>query len=221
MHRVNTTAFTTPCWTSWTPAEPGQRPPVGWRRWAIGALLALLSWCAPAHADGSDIDVVDLRVEQGDDGLYLSAGVPFELPAIMEDALAKGIALHFTAQAVILRERWYWYDKPVATATRQFRLSFQPLIRRWRLQVVTDGPALALSQNFDTLPEALSALQRIARWRVADSQAHKPGAKQNLAFVFQLDSGKLPRPFQIGNLGQKDWNLVVRRNQRLVVEPAQ
>lgn len=191
-----------------------------WWGWLLWGLLALAAMCAPVHAEGNEGDVVDLRVEQGDDGLYLSAGVPFELPTAMEDALYKGIAMHFTAEVAVLRERWYWYDKPVASASRNFRLSFQPLTRRWRLQVVAEGPGLTLSQNFDTLPETLTALQRIARWKIADSASVDTSARHNLAFVFRLDVGKLPRPFQIGALGQKDWSLVVRRTQRLVVEPA-
>lgn len=191
----------------------------GWA-WLLWALLAWVAACPPSFAEANDGEVVDLRVEKSDTGLYLSVGVPFELPAAMEDALYKGIAMHFTAEVEVLRERWYWYDKPVASASRNFRLSFQPLTRRWRLQVVSEGPGLTLSQNFDTLPETLAALQRIARWRIADSADFDPGARHNLAFVFRLDVGKLPRPFQIGTLGQKDWNLEVRRTQRLVVEPA-
>lgn len=191
----------------------------GWA-WLLWVLLALAAVCPPLHAEGNEGEVVDLRVEQGDNGLYLSAGVPFDLPSAVEDALLKGIAMHFVAEVVVLRERWYWYDKPVVSASRNFRLSFQPLTRRWRLQVGAEGPGLTLSQNFDTLPETLAALQRIARWRIAESADFDPTARHNLAFVFRLDMGKLPRPFQIGTLGQKDWSLVVRRTQRLVVEPA-
>lgn len=219
MRKVNTTVSTTPCLTSWAPERPQRVAGRGWA-WLLWGLLTWMTACQPVFAEGNEGDVVDLRVEQSDNGLYLSVGVPFELPTPIEDALYKGIAMHFIAQVEVLRERWYWYDKPVVSVSRNFRLSFQPLTRRWRLQVVSEGPSLTLSQTFDTLPETLSALQRIARWRIADSADFDPTARHNLAFVFRLDVGKLPRPFQIGTLGQKDWSLEVRRTQRLVVEPA-
>ena len=34
-----------------------------------------------------------------------------EIPSAVEDALLKGIPMVFLAEADILRERWYWYDK--------------------------------------------------------------------------------------------------------------
>lgn len=219
MRRVNTTVSTTPCCTN---PRQSERTPCGVGRWVwllwLGLALSLVG--GPLQAEGNEGEVSDVRVEQADDGLYLSAALVFELPSAIEDALYKGIAMHFSAQVQVLRERWYWYDKPVASASRSFRLSFQPLTRRWRLQVGAEGPGLSLSQNFDTLPDALAALQRIARWKIADRGGFDPGASHNLDFVFRLDLGKLPRPFQIGTLGQKDWSLVVRRSQRLVVEPA-
>ena len=44
--------------------------------------------------------------------------VRFELPAVVEDALLKGIALFFVVEADIYRDRWYWTDPRVASAAR-------------------------------------------------------------------------------------------------------
>jgi hypothetical protein len=165
-------------------------------------------------------DVAQLRVERIEDGVYLSANMRLELPPPVEDALLKGISLIFVAEAEIYKERWYWTDKRVSQASRSLRLSFQPLTRRWRLsQGATDGAGQAgrvsLSQQFDTLAEALSALENLARWRIAEAADVDPGTAHQLSFRFRLDVGQLPRPFQIGIAGQKDWQVVVEQRQPL------
>lgn len=169
-------------------------------------------------------EVTQLRMERSDDSVYLSAAVRFELPMVVEDALLKGIPMFFVAEADIYRNRWYWYDKRVTTATRTMRLAFQPLTRRWRLNVVAGaisvtGLRASLSQNYDTLPEALAAIQRISRWRIADAAEIDAGSGHKVEFRFRLDLSQLPRPFQIGVAGQRDWTISVEDTRQLVVEP--
>jgi hypothetical protein len=167
-------------------------------------------------------DITQLRVERTEDGVLLSATLRFDLPPVVEDALGKGIPMFFVAEATLLRDRWYWYDKQVVTAQRHMRLSFQPLTRRWRLQVSAapvGGSGLALGQNFDTREEALAAIQRISHWKIAEAADIDPDARHNVDFRFRLDVSQLPRPFQIGAVGQADWNISVARNVR-ISEPA-
>ena len=155
--------------------------------------------------------------------MLLSAHVNFELPAVIDDALAKGIPMFFVAEAVVFRDRWYWYDKQVAIAARHMRLSYQPLTRRWRL-VVSSAPignsGLALGQTFDTREEAMAAVQRISHWKIADPADVEPDGRHNVDFRFRLDVSQLPRPFQIGAVGHDDWKISVSRNVRLSAEPA-
>ncbi len=188
------------------------------------AFAALLALPAPARAD-TDIELGSPRLERTDDGVYLSMNVLFELPLIVEDALHKGIAMHFVAEAELYQDRWYWYDRKVATATRYMRLAYQPLTRRWRLSQgaspqASTGLGLSLAQTFDSLPEALSAVQRVSRWRIAEPEMADVGSEHNIEMRFRLDTSQLPRPIQIGVAGQSDWNLSVSRRQRLRVEAA-
>ena len=48
-------------------------------------------------------------------------------------------------------------------------------------------------------------MRRIARWRVADPIPHDSDARLDVVFRFELDLDKLPRPFQLGNVGLSDW----------------
>jgi hypothetical protein len=77
---------------------------------------------------------------------------------------------------------------------------------------------VVLSQNFESLPDALASVQRLSRWRIADAADIEFDGKTHLEFSFQLDVSQLPRPLQIGALGQTDWNLSGSRNLRLTAE---
>ncbi len=177
-------------------------------------LLPLLALAEP-------VDIRQVELRRTDEGLLLSANVQFELPTAVDEALSKGIPMFFVAEAMLLRERWYWYDQEVASTARHLRLSYQPLTRRWRL-VAANAPVgnagLALGQTFDTREEALSAVQRISGWKIAEPGQAQPQREYRVDFRFRLDLSQLPRPFQIGTAGQADWNLSVARNLRLPAE---
>lgn len=187
-------------------------------------LLVAWLWLAAGVAQAQvATDITQLRLERSEDEWQLSAQLQFEIPASVEDAMLKGIPMVFVYSADVLRERWYWYDKKVQSSERQMRLAYQPLTRRWRLNVST-GPAaasgvgLALNQSFDALAQALSAIKRIAKWKVADAAELDPATKYKLDFRFKLDLGQLPRPFQIGALGQSDWDISASLLTPLVAE---
>lgn len=190
------------------------------RLFAFCACVVIAGVGPPALA----ADVKQIRMERSDESVYLSATVEFDLPLVVEDALLKGIPMFFVAEADIYRDRWYWYDKRVTTATRTMRLAFQPLTRRWRLNILpgaisVTGLRASFSQNYDTLAEAMAAIQRISRWRIADAAEIEAAPRHNLEFRFRLDLSQLPRPFQIGVAGQRDWTITAEDSRQLLVEP--
>lgn len=186
--------------------------------WVLSAWLPGSAW-----ADSRGPSISHLRLEQADDGVYLTAQVQFELPPVVEEVLEKGIAIYFVAEAELYRERWYWTDLKVAQAARYMRLAYQPLTRRWRLNVspvpiTNSGFGVSLNQNFDTLADALEAISRVGRLRLGDLTEIGDDATQPVSFRFRLDTSQLPRPFQIGAVGQTDWNISVEKSVRLPLE---
>ncbi len=185
---------------------------------------AFLLW-APGIAMAAPTDITQLRLERAEDGIYLSAVMRFDLPAVVEDALRKGIAMFFVVEADIHRDRWYWTDARVASAARTLRLAYQPLTGRWRVNIApglitsSSGLRATLNQNYDTLPEALSAIQRMAHWKIAEAGDVEPDAAYTLELDFRLDLSQLPRPFQIGVAGQKDWTIAAQMKERLRLAP--
>jgi hypothetical protein len=203
------------------------------RRWLVLSLPVLLwiwAMCmaflpAAAFAQGrSGATITQMRLEQADDGVYFTAGVQFELPSLVEEVLDKGIAIYFVAEAELFQERWYWTDRKVAQVTRHMRLAYQPLTRRWRLNVSAApmtgaaGLGISLNQNFDTLGDALDAIKRVGRLRMGDLAEIGDDPQHQVTFRFRLDTSQLPRPFQIGVVGQADWNIAVERTSKLPLE---
>lgn len=197
-----------------------------WIRCALRLLLACICLAGAGVRAQNVTEITQLRIERSDDEWQLSAQVQFEMPTAVEDALLKGIPMVFVLSTDLLRERWYWWsDKKVRSVERNMRLAYQPLTRRWRLTVnagpiVSSGVGLALNQSFDTLAQALSAIKRISKWKIADATALDAGVKYSLDFRFRLDLGQLPRPFQIGAIGQSDWDISASVLMPLVATPS-
>lgn len=192
----------------------------GWLQLLLGCLLAFGAAIGYAQ-DAAEISM--LRIERTDDEMQLSAQVNFELPEVVEDALLKGIPMVFVMGVETLRERWYWYDKKVSTSERSMRLAYQPLTRRWRLNVAA-GPGaatpvgLVLNQSYDSLAQAMAVVKRVNKWKIADAASFDPALRYRAEFQFKLDLTQLPRPFQIGALGQAQWEISARAVLPLSVE---
>ena len=182
--------------------------------------LGIPGW---AQAESNGAEVSQLQIDRTTEGVFLSASVRFDLPTAVEDALVKGVPLFFVAEVEVYRDRWYWYDKRLLVAERHLRLAYQPLTRRWRLNVASgvitaNSLGVALNQSFDSLPEALAALRRVSRWKIADLAEIDPDQRHSVVYSFRLDLSQLPRPFQIGVLGQAEWNISASSTQRISME---
>lgn len=176
---------------------------------------------AAAHAQ--HVELQSLRVERADEGVFLTADMDLDLPGGVEDALLKGIPVHFVAQAEIVRERWYWYDQRVSSVQRHMRVAYMPLTRRWRLNTsaepLTDvSLGVSLTQHYDSLPEVMAALSRVPRWKIAPGHELEGSGRHILRFSFRLDQSQLPRTFQIGTVGRSAWNMAVERQLDLTQE---
>lgn len=190
-----------------------------WTKWLEACAWGLLAWgLLGAGAAQAQIaaSLQQLTLARNEEGLFLTASVVYEPAAAVAEAVARSVPLYFVAHAEVMRERWYWTDKRLASASRTYRLAYQPLTRRWRVSVASGaGPAAnlqyALHQNHDSLKQALAAVTRLYGWKVADADALADGGAPYLNFQFKLDMALLPRPFQLGMNTQSDWNIDLSR----------
>lgn len=176
-----------------------------WARalWALALLLGM----AGAQAQG--VELTHLTVQKQDGALTLDFTAKLQLSHAVEDAVQRGVPLYFVAQADVWRKRWYWRDAHISTATRTWRLSYQPLSDSWRVSLG------GLGQSFPSLNEALNAVTSSARWRIAEAGQVEGDEKFYVEFVYKLDTSQLPRPMQFGITGSSDWALGVERTVRV------
>jgi hypothetical protein len=59
----------------------------------------------------------------------------------------------------------------------------------------------------NTIFEALQAVGSIGGWRVIDGSQIDSSKSYTAALRMSLDLGKLPKPFQVNALNNRDWNV--------------
>lgn len=182
-----------------------------WSRLLAMVLLALAALLAavPGLA-ATPVDLARLEVLRTDQGLAVEFDARFDLPPGVEDALQKGVALHFVAEADLARSRWYWRDKRLAQVRRTWRLAYQPLTLNYRVSLG------GLAQTYATLREALRAVQRLSAWRIGDAEDAQDA--DYLEFRYWLDLDQLPRPLLISIGSQPEWSLRIERT--ILLPPA-
>lgn len=170
-------------------------------------------------AQTGSAEILNLKATRLNKDVAVSADIKFDLPSSIEEAMYKGVSLTFVSDLEITKERWYWVDKTITTTSRQTRISYQALTRRWRVLpwsegTATSGLGVQLPQTYETLAEALAVAQRIYNWRVAQS-SEIDDANYWVQLSYRLDISQLPKPLQIGLLGKGDWSISATLRQRM------
>lgn len=162
-------------------------------------LLLLASFLVePVRAD--TMELREARLEAADDGWIITADYNIELNARLEEAINKGVSLHFSFDFELARPRWYWFDERPVQLTQSYKLSYHALTRQYRLS------AGSLYQSFTTLDEALRLLSRPRQFAV-DRARVRLGDHYIASVRMRLDVTRLPKPFQIFPLTNREWTL--------------
>jgi len=179
----------------------------------LPGLMALALWAgapAPVAAQGVELPVIAAhrdRLEAG--AVVLDAVVNVTLSKAVEDALRRGVPVYFIAQATVYRPRWYWRDEKVSRVARSWRLSFQPLTSAWRVSIG------GFSQSYASLEEAMTAVTRLAHWKIAEAGSVEDNEHYYVEFSYLLDASQLPRPMQLDLAAQAEWHLGVERTLKV------
>jgi hypothetical protein len=163
----------------------------------VGLLLAWLA--SPALAQG--IEVRQFSLERSEAAYILNADFDIELNARVEEALNNGVPLSFVVEFELTRPRWYWLDEKTAAGRLDARLSYNPLLRQYRIT------AAQLQRNYSALADAMAALVQVRGWPVVERDRVQPETSYVAAVRMRLDNAQLPKPFQITALTDRDWAL--------------
>ena len=162
-------------------------------------LMLLSVHMTSANAEGIKIKSFELEKIEGD--WLLNASFQIELAPGLEDAVQKGVVLYFQTEFELTRGRWYWFEEKAVLAQRQTRLSYQPLTQQFR--IASEG----FTFSAPTITEALQAVGSIGGWRVIDNAQLDQSKPYMAAFRMVLDLSKLPKPFQVNALNNRDWSV--------------
>lgn len=185
------TAFTLHC----SPSTLDRR----WLRCILVAAIGALA-CAFSGTYAADPELRNVALVSNDDGQQLQFDIVFELNPRLDEVVSRGVPLYFVAEFELTRPRWYWFDEQLSTRTLTYRLSYNALTQQYRLATG------ALYQNFPTLEAALKTMSRVRSWTVADKGVLKNSVAYQAKLRFRLDLAQMPKPFQVGAIGDRDWN---------------
>ena len=167
---------------------------------AAGLACAALAWLPKAaNADSVPLNTAEVRVE--DERVVLSVDFALSLNSTLEEALQRGIPLYFLLEVEIQRPRWYWFDEKVLQHSTQYRVSYQPLTRQYR---VASG---LLSQTFDSVQEVERLIGRVTARTIAQASDLEKGSRYDVVVRLRLDQNQLPKPFQVNALASREWHL--------------
>lgn len=162
-------------------------------------LIALSLFSTMARGEG--IKLKSAEIERVDNEWLLNATFQIELTPGLEDAVQKGVVLYFQTEFELTRSRWYWFDEKPALAQRLIRLSYQPMTQQYR--IASEGFTFSAKTMF----EALQAVGSIGGWRVIDNNQIDFSKSYTAALRMTLDLSRLPKPFQVNALNNRDWNV--------------
>lgn len=170
---------------------------------AVFILLSLGAASPPALAEKQEesITVQTAQLKQSGDNWTLNAEFNVHLNRTQEEALKKGVTLHFVTDFELERVRSWWLNESLTEANRIGRLNYSPLTRRYQVETVEGYKA------YDTLAEALAGLGRIEGWVIALKKTLKPGERYLAAIRMRLDLGLLSKPLQINALATGKWDV--------------
>lgn len=172
-----------------------------WRAVAGALLFALLALGSAGQALADGIVPVKAEVAAGEEGYHLDAEFDIKFSPGLEEAVNRGVVLHFVVEFELSKPRWYWFDEKPVQLSQTYRISYTPLLRQYRL---SSGSAY---QNFGRFDDVVRALSGVRGWLVAERGALRKDGGYQAAIRMRLDTTQLPKPFQLNAVASRDWNL--------------
>jgi len=164
-------------------------------------LVFLLLPVAGGQARADEPRVARIEPVIRDGKLELDAEIEIALNDQLRDAAERGLPLYFTADLVISRSRWWWFDETVVDTTLTWRVVYNALTRQWR------AGAGELTLPVSSLDQAMDMVRHIRNWQLVDVSDLDYGVTYSGQLRLRLDTSQLARPFQVNALNSSSWSL--------------
>jgi hypothetical protein len=173
----------------------------------VAILLASLLAAAVARTNALD-GVLEVRSAyvNVDHGVFkLHARVQYPENDDIRVALADGVTLMFDVEAIIARERRYWFDADVVSVTLRRELSYHTVSNRYVVRDGGDGAA-AGQASFATLHEALEAIGTVDDWPVLVEPQISGDARYRVSVRASVRRGRLPDTLRVLMFWTDSWH---------------
>jgi len=178
-----------------------------WRRLCrqVGFLLSVLALSTgvarTAEVPGR-LEVRSAYVTVQGGVFLLNANSVFPLDADVRAALGDGVTIQFELQAVVQRQRRFWFDASLVDVTLRRELFWHAVSERYVLR----DPALGGQQVFTALDEALVAAGSIENWPVVVEPQLEPDGSYVISVRVGVRRGRMPDALRALIFWSDSWN---------------
>ncbi len=174
-------------------------------------LLWFLPWLAVAPHAWAEFSVQTaspaiLAEPANERTLAINARLALQLNPATEEALHNGIPLEIVTDIVLLRQRWWWTNKPITDRTLRRRLSFHALSRQYLISGYTVQQG---AESFGSLALALAYVGNLSRLELPlpPNKLIIPDARHQLRVRVRLDIESLPTVMRPLAYASPSWRL--------------
>lgn len=154
----------------------------------FASLLALFAVGARADVLDGELEVRSAYINVDNGVFKLHTRVTYPVNEDIRQALADGVTLVFDIEAVVSRERRYWFDKDVVELTLRRELVYHAVSGRYVMREMPEGTQV----SFATLEEALEALGTVDNWPVLVEPQIMPDARYRVSVRAGVRRGRMP-----------------------------
>ena len=187
----------------------------GWKlNLIISFFVSLLLSSSIVFAATNSILIKEADLQLVDDFYLLNAEISIDFDAEIEEAINKGVPLHFLIEFQVVSPRKYWFDDEIITTTNRVVLSYHALTKQYLVNRETH------QKSFETLDEAVDELLQLTDLKVFEKVLIEKDANYKAALLMRLDQTKLPKAIQVDAIASEKWNITSQKYEWPLKPPA-
>ena len=180
----------------------------------ISFFVSLLLSSSIVFAATNSILIKEADLQLVDDFYLLNAEISIDFDAEIEEAINKGVPLHFLIEFQVVSPRKYWFDDEIITTTNRVVLSYHALTKQYLVNRETH------QKSFETLDEAVDELLQLTDLKVFEKVLIEKDANYKAALLMRLDQAKLPKAIQVDAIASEKWNITSQKYEWPLKPPA-
>jgi len=169
--------------------------------------LAMVALClvplAPARASNPAFQIDHAGTTLDGDVYHLNANISYRFSQDALEALRNGVPLTIQLDIQVYHQRWWWWDKDLASLVQRYQLQYHALTKRYIVRNLNSGG----QHSYSTLGGALHALGDIRKLPILDKNLVSADTSYKVRARVHLDIEALPAPLRPLAYISSGWRL--------------